>query len=319
VYYLVGATPRAEDASRYPVILAPVLLALGVYAVLVIDLVVRARQELTDPTGIGPRIFIQPYIDPSMPPAFVRQAGLLNQLLGTGLLMLLTTLISLPIGVGTGIFVSEFARDWERRVVSLCTTTLRGISALLIALAAVAVVTGSKDQPWLPFLAGYYFDAETLRTEHGSFLLASIALSALVIPIITRATEIGLSSLPRDLREGSAALGARPEYTLVRITLPWAVPNIVTSVILGCAEAAGSVSVLMFIAGTGTRGVGPFEEVTSLAFGIFYSQFSPFKAFRDLERPYQYAAALELLVLALALTGIALIFKRRYASRYQGV
>jgi ABC-type phosphate transport system permease subunit len=90
-------------------------------------------------------------------------------------------------------------------------------------------------------------------------------------------------------------------------------------VLLGAAESAGSVSVLLFIAGSGARGVGPFSEVTSLAFAIFYAQFSPFKTFRDAIVPYQYAAALELLVLALAFTLLALVLKQRYAARYRGV
>jgi ABC-type phosphate transport system permease subunit len=120
------------------------------------------------------------------------------------------------------------------------------------------------------------------------------------------------------MREGSAALGASSGYMLRRITIPWAMPNIVTSVLLGCAEAAGSVTVLLLIAGSGARGVGAFTESTSLAFSIFYAQVSPSKPYRDATYQYQFAAALALLALALAITLVALLFKHRYAARYRG-
>jgi len=232
--------------------------------------------------------------------------------------MAATTLISLPIGVATGVFLSEFAVELQKRLISFATTALRGISALLIALAGVAVIRSGLDEQWLKYLAGFYFDGPTMRLGRGSFLLASLVLSLLVVPVIARATQAGCASLPRGMREGSAALGASAEYTLLRITLPWASPNILTSVVLGCAEAAGSVSVLLFIGGAGSRGVGLFSETTSLAFAIFFAQFSPFKTFRDTISPYQFAAALELLVLALGLTVVALVLKQRYAARLQG-
>jgi len=71
--------------------------------------------------------------------------------------------------------------------------------------------------------------------------------SLLVIPIIARATEEGIRSVPLNLKEGSTALGASRQHTLFHILLPWSYPNIVTGLILGCAEAAGSLATIWFI------------------------------------------------------------------------
>ena len=116
----------------------------------------------------------------------------------------------------------------------------------MTAFSLASATTGT----WLsPFIHGTYFDGYLQETSPGgSFFTASLILSLLVIPVIARATEEGCRSLPLDLREGSLALGASEETTLWRVVLPWSLPNIVTAVLLGSAEAAGSVAVLMFIA-----------------------------------------------------------------------
>ena len=90
-------------------------------------------------------------------------------------------------------------------------------------------------------------------------------------PVIARATGEGLRSLPHDIREGSHAVGATDGHALLHILLPWAIPNIITGLLLGMAEAAGSVTVLLFISGNGQYGIGARHEATSLAYLIFAS------------------------------------------------
>ncbi|MBT9141115.1 MAG: hypothetical protein DDT30_01702 [Dehalococcoidia bacterium] len=104
---------------------------------------------------------------------------------------------------------------------------------------------------------------------------------------------------------------------MTRIILPWASPNIVTGFLMGCAEAAGSVAVIMFMAGTGEHGVGLLREVTSLSYFIFDTRWGGF-TFRTLMRDYQYLAALLLLVITTGLGIAALILKQRLARRYRG-
>ena len=135
---------------------------------------------------------------------------------------------------------------------------------------------------------------------------------------MARATEEGCRSLPRGIREGSAALGATADYTLIRLVVPWAFPNIVTATLIGAAETAGGVTTLLFLAGSGEHGVGPLNEVTSLAYIVFSAQFSNVQTTIRWEHPYQYAAMALLLVIALSFTLLSLVLKARYASRYRG-
>jgi ABC-type phosphate transport system permease subunit len=242
-----------------------------------------------------------------------------NHILGTLLLIGLTAGIALPIGVGSRVFLSEYARGWLATMIRMSTALLRAISLLILGLTAVSLIRYTGGMPLSGVLTGTYRDANGVQhTAGGSFVLAAIVLSLLIIPVVSRATEEGCSSLPGDLREGSLSLGASEGHTLTRVVLPWALPNIVTGLVLGCAEAAGSVAILLFIAGAGDRGVGPLSQVTSLSFLIFEVRYGP-KPFRDLIGPYQFSAALLLLVITLGLTVAALVLKRRFASRYRGV
>jgi phosphate transport system permease protein len=326
LYFLLGATPRAEDVARYPLVGVPAALALGMYIWLMYGLAVKSIPQFELD------LIIQPFLNQTIPTktigpngevadsiTFVVQAGFRNQLIGTLILVVLTTVIALPIGVGTGIYVSEYARGGLAQVVRFSTTALRGISVFTLGLTAVSLVTYARDTPFALAFTGYYLDASgVVRPDGGSFLPAALVISMLVIPVIARATEEGCRSLPPGLREGSVALGASESYTLVQIILPWAVPNIVTAVLLGCAEAAGTLAPILFIAGTGENGVGLFSRVTSLSWGIFAAVYSTEKPFRDQMIPHQFAGAILLLLIALGLSTAALVVKTKFGERYRG-
>jgi phosphate transport system permease protein len=254
--------------------------------------------------------------------ALVREAGLRNHLLGTLLLMAMTGAVALPVGVGTGVFLSEYG-GWAAHVVGLCVSMLRSISVFILAVTAFSVVSYTADHaagtPLGDLIRGYYMAPGGFKTaSNGSFLMAAVFLSLLVIPVIARATEEGCRSVPTEVRDGSMALGATDGHALTRIMLPWALPNITTGLLLGLAEAAGSVTVLLFIAGTGQHGVGPLREVTSLAFMIFQARpgEDP-RVFSDVMSRYQFSAAFLLLIITFALTIAALLLKQRFAKRYR--
>jgi phosphate transport system permease protein len=310
VFHFLGGTPSAEDASRYPVVLFPAVIMLVTYAGVLGALLVRGIPELgwdvithamglaTDTTKLQP--------------------GFANHLLGTGLLIVLTTAISLPIGAGTGVFLNEYAPRRVAAVVRFCTTALRGVSVLVLGMTAVSLIQLTQGSLIGALLVGTFKDTNGRPvTQGGSFLLAAGVISLLVVPVITRATEEGCRSVPAGLREGSIALGASDGYTLRRIILPWALPNIITSVLLGAAEAAGSLATLLFIASTGSGGIGPLQPVSSLSYAIFDAQYSTVKSFRDAILLHRMGGAVLLLGIALMLTAAALVVKHRHATRYR--
>ncbi|MGQ9675498.1 MAG: PstA family ABC transporter permease [Chloroflexota bacterium] len=323
-YHLLGATPRAEDLSCYPLILFPVALTLGAYAILLYHVVSSGLPHLdwdVLSTSYQNQSWQVKFYENDWPvwrTEKLIRAGMLNHILGTFVLMGLTALISLPIGVGAGIYIGEYYDGWVAKVVRFSAGALRAISVFILAMTALTLVRATTGTPLSDIFAGYYIDVNgNWHPAHGSMFTASIFLSLLVIPIIARATEEGIRSVPRDLREGSLALAASDSYTLRRIVLPWALPNIVTALLLSCAEAGGNVAVLLFMAGNGEFGIGPLNEVTSLGFLIFEGRLIEVGTFKKLMGDYQFTAALLLLVITMGLSMAAIILKRRFASRYR--
>jgi ABC-type phosphate transport system permease subunit len=319
LYYALGATPSARDRARFVVLLIPIALAFVLYAAIVGRLIEKGAPELSLHA-----ITHAYYVKLSGAPA---TAGMRNHILGTLLLMAMTAGIALPIGVGTGLFISEYGGALGH-VVAAAVAMLRSISVFILAVTAFSLVRWSAggsgaahaDSLVSKLIRGYYLDAHGFtHADGGSFLLAAAFLALLVIPVIARSTEEGCRSVPRDIREGSQALGATDGNELLRILLPWSLPNIITGLLLGLAEAAGSVTVLMFIAGAGDHGIGPLRGATSLAFLIFdaHPGKGP-KLFTDVMSSFEFSAALLLLCITFALTIAALVLKSRFARRYRG-
>ncbi|MFA5308792.1 MAG: ABC transporter permease subunit [Dehalococcoidales bacterium] len=308
LFFLKGATPSAKDLARYPVIVFPVLIVLICYLLVLIRLMIEGVPQLDW------QVITSSYDQAS------KQVGMSNHILGTLLLIILVSIISLPVGIGTGAFISEYAGK-SAGIIRFCTTALRGVSVFILGITAyslVRVAENNYDFPLAKFITGYYRDANGYEhIAHGSFILSAIFLSMLVIPLIASATEEGLRSVPLHLKEGSLAMGASQGYTFTHILLPWSMPNIITGWLLGCAEAAGSVSILIFMATTGEAGVGPFSEVISLSHLIFNVNFGGPKSFRDTMVGYEYSAALLLIIITLSFGVASLILKRAYSKRYQ--
>lgn len=251
---------------------------------------------------------------------FTYEIGFLNNILGTLLLIALTLLFAILPGVGAGVFMSEYPGR-AARVVSFCATMLRAISMFIIGAAAFGVVKLSSSLDPSSFLSvvisGGYPSETGTQAERGSFILAGVFLAMLVMPIIARLTEEGLRSAPREIREGTVALGATDGYGLRRILLPWATPNIVTALILAGAEAAGGLAIIMFLAVPGQNGVGLLSGVTTLDSAVFQARYGP-RPYVETMRDYQSTSALLLLILTVGLTFIALTLQRRFAKRYRG-
>src|SRR5271157_485971 len=327
IYYLLGATPRAEDLSRYPLLLIPPALIISLYFILIWQLVLHGYKTFDW------SILLRPYFHTFTPEKYYilgdwpawrvaehLSLGIQNQVLGTGLLILLTSAISVPIGVGTGLYLSEYGSGWFGSFIRFITGSLRAISLLVLALAALTLANLFDNTPLEGLFRGTFNNGlNTLSSPGGSYLTASIILSILVIPVIVQVTEQGCRSLPPDLREGSLALGVSEETTLRRIIFPWALPNIITGWLLGCAEAAGCMTVLLFLAPPwhGDNGVGIFKQVTSLAYlvwDIYYGE----PIFKSYMQTYQFEAGLLLLLITLVLGILSMLTKDLLGKKFRG-
>ena len=311
---LLGASPSGQDLALYPVFALPIVLALIAYGI------VLGRVIVSGVGGLSLDLLTTAWRQDQGVTGFTYQLGFFNNIMGTFLLIAMTLLLAIFPGVGAGVFMSEYPGR-VARVINFCTTMLRAISMFIIGAAALGLVhaAGSLDPGSFlsQLIRGSYADATGIRPEKGSFLTASLFLALLVMPVIARLTEEGLRSVPREIREGTVALGATDGYGLRRILLPWAAPNILTALLIAGAEAAGSLAILMFLAGPGQNGVGPLNGVTSLDYAVFATRYGP-RTYFDTMRQYQSTAALLLLLLTLGLTALAMVLQRRFAKRYRG-
>lgn len=324
IFYMLGARPKDQDISRYPIFIFPTVLILVAYGMLVVQVFLKGAPNFDWAVITRPFLF-QHWSEitwngewPQWIRRSIEQAGMVNHILGTFLLMGLTSAISLPIGVGVGVYISEYGKSWTGAVVRSAITVLRSISVIILAMSMFSLVLSSTGTVFSDLIRGIYTDiVGTRQVGRGTFLIASAFISLLVIPVIARATEEGIRSLPREIYEASVGIGAPAGYTLLHVQLPWAFPNILTGVLLGCAEAAGTVTVILFVAGTGEYGVGLLNNVTSLSYLIFNIKYG-LVSFNKIMAPYQFTAAIILLLITMGLSAGALVLKHKVTRRFRG-
>lgn len=170
--------------------------------------------------------------------------SLFPALINTLTMIALTLLFALPIGIGSAVYLTEYAKRGNPLVgaVRITAETLSGIPSIVYG------------------LFGSLFFVKACKAEL-SILSGALTLSLMILPLIMRTTEEALSSVSDSLREGSFGLGAGKLRTVFRITLPSAMPGIFSGVILGIGRIIGESAALIFTAGT----------VPKIAKGLFSS------------------------------------------------
>lgn len=156
--------------------------------------------------------------------------GLANAIAGTLLLVAIGLAIAALVGIGTALWVVEFAPPWAGRAVRFMIDVLAGVPSIVVGyFLYVALVEG----------LGWGF----------SLVAGALALAIFVLPYVERSADIALSNVPRDLREGSVALGARSAVTIFSIDIPWALPGILTGLLVAIGIGLGETAPLIYTAG----------------------------------------------------------------------
>ena len=152
--------------------------------------------------------------------------GMANAIVGTLMLSGLAALMAVPIGVVSGIYMSEYAGTRFAALVRFAADTLNGVPSIVIGVFAYGVAV-------LPF-------------QQFSLLAGGFALGVMMIPIIARTTEELLLLVPGAMREGALALGATRARAVFSVVLPAALPGIITGIVLALARIAGETAPLLF-------------------------------------------------------------------------
>ena len=184
--------------------------------------------------------------------------GMANAILGTLMLSGLGGLLAIPIGIMSGVYMSEYAGTRLASAVRFAADTLNGVPSIVVGVFVYGIVV--------------------LQLRQFSMLAGSVALGIMMIPIIARTTEELLRLVPQTLREGALALGATRARATFTVVLPAALPGILTGVILALARIAGETAPLLFTSFNNRFwNTNPLQPTASLTVQIFTYASSPYE------------------------------------------
>jgi phosphate transport system permease protein len=268
------------------------LVAVGFLAILVGSVLVRAFHALNwDFFTKGPAVFGQ------------SGGGIAPALVGTLLLVLIATAMSLPVGVLIALYVSEFAPRRAAQQIRLWLDVLNGFPSIVIGIFVFALAVKTK----MPVLG---------IGHHQSVFAGSFALAIIMLPLVSRTTMEVLALVPNNLREASYALGVSKWRTVVGVVLPTAIGGIVTGTTLAVARAAGETAPLLFTCAIAGQIVNwnPALSTASIPVTIFTYSESPD---RNLNAQ-AWAAAFVLIAFVLVTSLVSRILLERSRRRLSG-
>lgn len=226
-----------------------------------------------------------------------KEGGIFPAIVGTVYLVGLIILIAAPIGVGTAIYLNEYMADGRFKNI------LRFATELLAAVPSI--VHG---------MFGFLFFVILLGDYTGGWSILSGALTGVVmiLPIIIRASEEALRSVPKELKEGSLALGTTRWYTIKKVVLPLAIPGITTSIILAIGRVIGETAAfLLTLGGSLLLAQSIFDGGRTLALHLYLVAMET----GNTEMAFGAGAVLIILILIInfAATGLFKLLVRRFS------
>lgn len=183
--------------------------------------------------------------------------GMANAIVGTIFILAIASLVGVPLGIGAGIYMSEYGKNRYSRYVRFTADVLNGVPSIVIGIAAYALVV--------------------LKQGHFSALAGGVALGIMMIPTIARTTEEMLLMVPHAIREAALGLGIPQWRSTLSIALRTARSGVVTGVMLAFARVAGETAPLMFTAfGNQFWNLNPNQPTAALPLQVYTYAISPF-------------------------------------------
>jgi phosphate transport system permease protein len=237
-------------------------------------------------------------------------------------MVFLMSIVVLPFGVLAALYLREYAKQGVLvRIVRICVNNLAGVPSIVFGVFAVGFFIYGLGST----IDGIFFKEALPNplTDRG-ILWASLTLALLTVPVVIVATEEGLSAVPKEIRDGSLALGATKFRTTWKIVIPSAMPAILTGLILAIARATGEVAPLMI---TGVVKLAPQLPIDGyfpymhlerkfmhLGFHIYDVGFQSPNV--EAAKPMVFTTALLLILIVVALNLTAIIVRNRLRKKY---
>jgi phosphate transport system permease protein len=246
------------------------------------------------------------------------EGGIFPAIFGTVMMVLIMAVLVTPFGVVAAVYLKEYATQGPMiRLIRIAVNNLAGVPSIVYGVFGLGF--------FVYFLGGnideLFFQASLPSPTFGTpgLLWASLTLAILTVPVVIVATEEGLSRIPRNIREGSLALGATKAETLWRTVLPMAAPAMMTGLILAVARAAGEVAPLMMVGvvklapALAVDSIAPYlhldRQFMHLGFHIYDVGFQSPNV--EAARPLVYATALLLVMIIIVLNITAISIRNR--------
>jgi len=183
--------------------------------------------------------------------------GMANAIVGSAFILAIASLMGVPMGIGAGIFLSEYGRNRYGDAVRFVSDVLNGVPSIVIGIVAYGLVV--------------------IRQKHFSALAGGVALAIMMVPTIARTTEQMLLLVPQAIREAAYGLGVSRWRTTLSITLRTATSGVITGVMLAFARVAGETAPLLFTAfGNQFWNLKPDQPTAALSLQIYTYALSPF-------------------------------------------
>ncbi|EHY89449.1 phosphate ABC transporter permease PstA [Saccharomonospora azurea] len=227
--------------------------------------------------------------------------GVYHAIMGTLIITALATVISVPVGMLTAIYLVEYGRGKLAKAITFFVDVMTGIPSIVAGLFAYALFA-------LVFGPGVRMG-----------IMGAVALSVLMIPVVVRSTEEMLKLVPNELREASYALGVPKWRTILKVVLPTALAGIATGVTLAIARVIGETAPLLVTVGiTTSDNFDPFDgRMATLPVFSYYQYVAPGTPPEPaLDRAW--AAALLLIIIVMALNLVARLISRLFAPKTRG-
>ena len=225
---------------------------------------------------------------------FAQKAGLRTALLGSVWLLILLLLISVPIGVGAAVYLEEYApKNRLSQFIEINIANLAGVPSIVYGLLGLGIFN-------------------ELFGLGPTLLSGALTLSLLILPLIIVASREAIRGVPQSMREASYGLGATKWQTVSNHVLPYAIPGIVTGVIISVSRAVGETAPLIVVGAVGylTSNPGLLRRFSALPIQIFDWISRPQAAFTNTAA----AGIIVLLALLFVMNGTAIYIRNRFST-----
>ena len=235
--------------------------------------------------------------------------GILPLLWGTLYISFIALAFSVPIGLYSAIYLSEYASDRFRSLAKPVLELLAGIPTIVYGLFALLTVG--------PLLRDSFTQPLGLGSNSDSVLAAGLVMGIMLIPFVSSLSDDIINAVPQTLRDGSYGLGATQSETVKNVIIPAALPGIIGAVLLAASRAIGETMIVVLGAGAATKlSLNPLEGMATITAKIV-NQLTGDTEFESPETLVAFALGLSLFVITLCLNVLALYIVRKYREEYE--